>query len=78
MNKKVDVKKFYHSNGNISSEIPLINNKINGMAKYYNKNNKLVYKISFKNDKIKGTNKWYYKGKLMWVFYCEENKIFFL
>ena len=57
---------LYHSNGNVSSEVPLINGKVEGIARDYYVSGKLEYEIQYKDGKREGIAKRYFEnGKLL-------------
>ena len=63
---KTEIKRDYFLNGNIRSETPYKNGRINGVGKDYFLNGNIRSEIPFKNDKIHGIQKYYNENGKLW------------
>ncbi len=68
------VEKGYNEYGDVISEVPYKNNKIEGTVKEYNNDGKLQYEVPFKNGRAEGTAKGYdANGKLVFSIKYKSN-----
>ncbi|MDR3290412.1 MAG: peptidoglycan DD-metalloendopeptidase family protein [Rickettsiales bacterium] len=67
---------YNYGNGNVKYEIPLFNDKKEGIEKVYYANGKLKEEIAYKNDKKEGISKFYdIRGKIEGQIEYKDDKI---
>ena len=58
-NAQTTYKTKYHANGKISLEIPMVNEKVNGIAKVYREDGSLKTSLTYVDGKLNGVSKGY-------------------
>lgn len=65
--KKEFIKKTHYVNGNLESEVRIVNGKMNGPCKGYYEDGKLKNEMNYRDDKMEGIVRQYYpNGSLEW------------
>lgn len=62
-NNNCSSKTFFHKNGQIETELPLVNNKIEGEVKGYYDSGELYSKVNYVNNNREGVKQYYYKDQ---------------
>ena len=68
------VERWYYKNGNLWSETPFKNDKIEGIEKWYYENGNLKEEIPYKNGKTHGDVKYYTENGKLLALVKAENK----